>query len=75
METAALDSSPASTSRLQRVFDVAVDAYGSEDVELWLQYALFKQNTSKSAGSVYWKATKALAQPEEFIALFKAAST
>lgn len=45
----------------------AVDAYGQDDVRLWLRYAKFEAAEGRGSGSVYWKATKTLAAPESFI--------
>jgi hypothetical protein len=45
----------------------AVDAYGAFDTALWLRYAQHAQRAGKQAGMVYWRAIKALEQPEPFI--------
>ncbi len=45
-------------------------AHGVEDHELWLQYAAFEQQHMKGAGRVYWRAIKALAAPDQFVAAY-----
>ena len=47
-----------------------VAAHGSVDHELWLQYAAFEQKHLKGAGSVYWRAVKALAEPDAFVTTY-----
>lgn len=47
-----------------------VAAHGSVDHELWLQYATFEQKHLKGAGNVYWRAVKALAEPDGFVATY-----
>jgi len=44
-----------------------VDAYGDEDTELWLRYARWEQSCGRGVGKVYWRATKALSDPQEFV--------
>lgn len=46
----------------------AVDAYGAQDARLWLRYLEQEQQHGKGAGQVYWRAVKALDDPEPFIA-------
>jgi len=54
--------------RVRHVLETAVDAYGERDASLWLAYAQFEQQHAKQgAGPVYWRAVKALADPEAFI--------
>ena len=50
-----------------------MNAYGSEDVQLWLLYAEWQAGRGQlgEASAVYWKACKALAQPEEFVAAYQ----
>ncbi len=59
---------PLSPSRLRDLFEAATDAYGSEDVQLWLLYCEWQ--TSRGAegdvAGVCWRAGKALRQPEAF---------
>ena len=52
-----------------------VAAHGSLDHELWLQYAAFEQKHLKGAGSVYWRAVKALVEPDVFVATYSARSS
>jgi len=49
------------------VRQAAVDAYGDEDTELWLRYARWEQSCGRGVGKVYWRATKALSDPQEFV--------
>ncbi len=44
-----------------------VGSHGTEDHELWLQYAAFEQQHLKGAGHVYWRAVKALESPDSFV--------
>ncbi len=44
-----------------------VGSHGTEDHELWLQYAAFEQQHMKGAGHVYWRAVKALESPDTFV--------
>ena len=54
-------------SHVRQLFEAAVAAYGHIDVELWLQYAHYEAAAAaQGAGSVYWRATRALADPDAF---------
>ncbi|GBF90696.1 U3 small nucleolar RNA-associated protein [Raphidocelis subcapitata] len=58
----------AALQRVRRVLEAAVDAYGDADAGLWLAYARFEQQHARGGGGgVYWRAVKALADPEPFI--------
>lgn len=46
----------------------AADVHGTEDEQLWLRYMEFAGAQPTGAGRVYWKAVKALASPDRFIA-------
>ena len=46
----------------------AVDAYGREDTELWLRYARFEEAQGHGTGDIHWRATKALDNPDAFVA-------
>lgn len=63
----------AAESRVRKLFEAAVDAYGSLDDSLWLQYALFERGALRGAGDIYWRATKALADPDAFVAKYREA--
>lgn len=52
-----------------------VASHGAVDHELWLQYAAFEQKHLKGAGSIYWRAVKALAEPDVFVATYSGRST
>jgi hypothetical protein len=59
--------------RVRRVFEAAVTAFGDCDAGLWLMYCRFEQEqASQGAGPVYWRAVKALADPEAFVQEFRA---
>ena len=46
----------------------AVSAYGVDSVQLWLEYCRFEQqHQHQGLGQVYWRATRALADPKPFI--------
>jgi hypothetical protein len=58
--------------RVRAVYDAWVAAYGSSDVELWVQYALFEQGQGRQGpGKVYWRAVKAVEEPDEFIQQYR----
>ncbi|GAB4819004.1 hypothetical protein N2152v2_006050 [Parachlorella kessleri] len=65
--TESADAQRLSAKQLRDVFEAAVDAYGEHDWRLWLRYLQFEQQHGKGAGQVYWRAVKALADPELFI--------
>jgi len=56
---------------VQRLFEAAVDAYGAEDADMWLAYTRFEASRGKGAGQLYWRATKALDDPDGFIHRFR----
>lgn len=54
------------------VYEAWASSYGSSDGELWVDWAMFAQQQGKAgAGKVYWRAVKALEEPEEFIAAYR----
>jgi hypothetical protein len=58
--------------RVRAVYDAWVAAYGSSDVELWVQYALFEQAQGRQGpGKVCWRAVKAVEEPDEFIQQYR----
>ena len=67
-------AAPLSGKQLGELFEAAVDAYGVEDAQLWLQYAEWRASAggaaADGAAAVYWKARKALRQPEAFEAAY-----
>ncbi|KAL0051659.1 hypothetical protein WJX82_011535 [Trebouxia sp. C0006] len=65
MELAVME--PDTIPRIQRLFEAGVGSHGTEDHELWLQYAAFEQQHLKGAGHVYWRAVKALESPDSFV--------
>lgn len=67
-------AAPLSDKQLGELFEAAVDAYGAEDAQLWLQYAEWRAGrggaAADGAAAVYWKARKALNRPEAFEAAY-----
>eukprot|EP00882_Tetradesmus_deserticola_P011582 GHRQ01012254.1.p1 GENE.GHRQ01012254.1~~GHRQ01012254.1.p1 ORF type:complete len:296 (+),score=166.05 GHRQ01012254.1:430-1317(+) len=62
----------AALSRVRAVYDAWVAAYGSADVQLWVRYALFEQAQGRRGpGAVYWRAVKAVEDPDEFIQQYR----
>lgn len=57
--------------RVRAVYDAWVAAYGGSDVELWLRYALFEQAQGRGPGVVYWRAVKAVEDPDDFIQQYR----
>ena len=53
---------------LDKWVQAAAEAYGAEDVDFWLRYFRFEQESRRSAESVHWRAIKALADPDAFVA-------
>jgi U3 small nucleolar RNA-associated protein 6 len=59
--------------RVRALYNAWADAYGAFDADLWVQYALFEQTQSKQGpGKVYWRAVKALLEPDAFIQQYRA---
>jgi U3 small nucleolar RNA-associated protein 6 len=58
-------------SRVRELYEAAVAAYGEVDPSLWLGYAQLEQRSGRSAGQVYWRATRALAEPDPFIEQYR----
>ena len=61
----------AAAAAVRQLFEAAVSSYGRHSPELWVQYALYEAAHDGSGGLVYWRATKALADPDDFIALYQ----
>ena len=59
------------SSHVRQLFEAAVACYGSVDEELWLEYARYEAAGLQGAGHVYWRATKALSNPDAFIARYQ----
>ncbi len=57
--------------RVRQLYEAAVAAYGEADGALWLGFARFEQRSGRSAGQVYWRATRALAEPDAFIEQYR----
>ncbi|KAL4452190.1 hypothetical protein ABPG75_007852 [Micractinium tetrahymenae] len=62
-----------SARQLGDLFEAAADAYGGEDVQLWLLYIDWQAGRGKpdEAAKVYWKGRKALAAPAELEAAYQ----
>eukprot|EP00195_Chlamydomonas_chlamydogama_P008645 CAMPEP_0202892056 /NCGR_PEP_ID=MMETSP1392-20130828/1902_1 /ASSEMBLY_ACC=CAM_ASM_000868 /TAXON_ID=225041 /ORGANISM="Chlamydomonas chlamydogama, Strain SAG 11-48b" /LENGTH=719 /DNA_ID=CAMNT_0049575931 /DNA_START=74 /DNA_END=2233 /DNA_ORIENTATION=- len=58
---------------IKRLHEAAVDAYGSVDPEVWLDYAKYEMSQLRGAAPIYWRATKALADPDAFIEQYRQA--
>lgn len=64
-------------SPLRELFEAAVTSYGRHSPELWTRYALFETRHlgggggGIGAGSIYWRATKALDDPDTFVMMYK----
>jgi hypothetical protein len=58
--------------RVRAVHEAWAAAYGSSDAGLWVQWALLEQQQNLSgAGKVYWRAVRALEDPEAFIQQYR----
>jgi hypothetical protein len=63
---------PDAAKRVRGVYEAWASAYGSTDAGLWVEWALFEQQQGKAgAGKVYWRAVKALEEPDEFVADYR----
>eukprot|EP00798_Chlamydomonas_sp_ICE-L_P022272 gene22272-29347_t len=71
LEKEQLAAAQALDKRVIRIFEAAVDAYGSVDADLWLEYATHEKEMLRGAGQVYWRATKALTDPDDFVCRYK----
>lgn len=71
--SATSSSAPLSSRQLADLFEAATDAYGTQDVQLWLLYAEWHAGRGQhnDTAAVYWKARKALQVPEEFEAAYQ----
>lgn len=67
-----LRTDPAAQRRVRQLLEAAADAYGSADARVWLAMASFEAACGRGAGGVYWRATKALDDPEPFIQRYTA---
>lgn len=56
---------------VRRLFEAAVASYGAEDPEIWLLYAQHEARALRGAGNIYWRATKALADPDPFVLSYR----
>ncbi len=63
----------AAAKRVTDLYEAAVGAYGHSEVDLWIGYARWVVAGGKGAGQVYWRATKALAEPDAFVAAYREA--
>ncbi|KAG2501138.1 hypothetical protein HYH03_000955 [Edaphochlamys debaryana] len=63
----------AGRKRVTELYEAAVKAHGSSEVDLWVSYAQWLLACGKGPGQVYWRATKELADPDVFVAAYRAA--
>eukprot|EP00959_Pyramimonas_sp_CCMP1952_P316017 6614196-Pyramimonas_sp.AAC.1 len=59
------------SQRIRPLLEAATDVYGREEWGLWLTYAQCERDAGEHSGKVYWRATKELRDPAEFIAQYK----
>ncbi len=57
---------PLTRAAVLALYECAIEAYGGEDVELWLRLA--RTEGPEGAGRVHWRATHALIDPAPFVA-------
>lgn len=57
------------TQRVRALYEAALAAYGATDHLLWVDFALWQAPTG--AGEVYWRATKALDDPQAFVEQYR----
>ena len=50
----------------------AVDAYGSQDADLWMKYVQSRIKRGKSVGDLYWRASRMLQDPAVFTLKYEA---
>ncbi len=55
-----------------RPMQAAVDAYGSQDADLWMKYVQSRLKRGKSVGDVYWRASRTLHDPAVFMLKYEA---
>lgn len=74
ISSAGAPGAPLPARRMQDLFAAATDAYGADDVQLWLLYCTWaaRQGLGGEVGGVHWKASKELRRPEEFEAAYLA---
>ncbi len=55
------------------MYEAAVSSYGAESAALWLAFARFERRSGRGAGDVFWRAHKALPDPDPFVDAFRQA--
>jgi len=60
-------------ARVRLLYETAINAYGTECEALWLALARFERRAGRSGGDVFWRAHKALPDPEEFVTQYRTA--
>lgn len=63
----------AQQARVRLLYEAAVGDYGGQSEALWLAYARFEKRAGRGAGDIFWRAHKALADPEPFVEKFREA--
>jgi hypothetical protein len=72
LEEQEADSGSAAAKRVRGVLEDAVRCYGAQDTQLWLEFVQYEQRQGKQgAGQLYWRAVKALQEPEPFIEQYR----
>lgn len=62
-----------STELLTELHEAALSAYGESEADLWLSYALYEMQQMRGAGTIMWRATKALQDPTGFLNMYREA--
>ena len=57
--------------RIKPLLEAAVEVYGQEEEGIWLTFAQCEREAGGQEGKVYWRATKALQDPANFITQYK----
>ncbi len=71
---AAAARAAAARRALSQLFEAALGFYGEVDPGLWVAYALHVgRDAGAGGGHVYWRAVKALREPDEFVQLYREA--
>ncbi|CAL8463055.1 g2589 [Coccomyxa elongata] len=61
-----------SNADVDKIFEAAVDAYGSQDADLWMKYVQSRLKRGKSVGDLYWRASRTLHDPAVFMLKYEA---
>ncbi|PNH07975.1 U3 small nucleolar RNA-associated protein 6 [Tetrabaena socialis] len=61
----------AAAKRVCNLYEAAVSAHGSSEVDLWVGYARWLVRCGKGAGQVVWRAAKELEDADAFVAAYR----